>query len=156
MPWFSWWLNDVNWGGLREVVWNFSKSWTICTVPSQLHVSLGWNFIRFKVIIWQLKQLKSWIKKIPNHFSCLWYSLSKISFINLLFSIDRSYILDGFAALFYSKINSTQITSGLIISNSVLFFECCTFLSPLPFAAWTSPGFSFSRLTLQDIFLQPF
>lgn len=71
----------------------------------------------------------------PPHFSCLWYSLSKISFINLLFSIDRSYILDVFAALFYSKINSPQITSGLIISNSVLFFECCTFLSPLPFAA---------------------
>lgn len=92
----------------------------------------------------------------PPHFSCLWYSLSKISFINLLFSIDRSYILDVFAALFYSKINSPQITSGLIISNSVLFFECCTFLSPLPFAAWTSPGFSFSRLILQDLFLQPF
>lgn len=70
----------------------------------------------------------------PPHFSCLWYSLSKISFINLLFSIDRSYILDVFAALFYSKINSPQITLFQILYcflSVALFFPLCLLLPEL-------------------------
>lgn len=64
-------------------------------------------------------------------------------------------ILGGFLLPFSVPDKYPQM-SGLLISNSVLFFECCAFLSSLPFAAWLPPGMLFSRFILQDLFLQLF